>query len=942
MKRTERNGSYPANVLLYLRRGSNLGLPPRDPVHLPPGFGRAFLVTTLREGRPASLSVQCSSVSLRTRHLAFSLLMLLLPATELWAAGDVNTRYAAALRSHAAGHTEQALEELSALAQEVPASVPVHRALALVALECGEDRATQWKTRLWRRLRRTRRDVGASVGRAVLLQAEGRRSQAHNLLLSALTSGARHPLLVPLLVETSPDRRGLAGWMAARARVLPRDSAFAALRVRYLFAIGQAREAGRLLESSLLVYPQDPDLLSLGADWARANGAEREAARLAALATGLLARTSEVPEVMVPRRLKLARALIAGARLDQARALLGALGPLVSINDPHAFEAGRLVVEGELALARDEPFRALALLRQARPLPPAWSEAALSVESRAWASLELAPETLAGPEKPAAMGPGLADRAVALASLLRTNAAAQHPSRETFARLAQRLEDAGLRVRAARLAILEAFLGGDSPASRERLARALSVEDGREARGPSALMTVASRVVLAGWAAGRREHSAVLEATSIAQGKRSGAPGDLLATLHLLAARAAFSLGRHRLASEMVREGLLDLQEADMSEVTTPPEFLVIQRAFGDPSTDLPGIAFAAALATGGNRSLAAAKLVRNLGRAARSWSTSGASWPDQLGEITRSIGEHACLVVATPEPLAPALALTMKRAPVTASRAEIVQTAPCRDATVVYWLGPAAPLGGLHPHSSDRQVLVRLVAPLPLLEKGMPTSEELTTREVGPGLDRPLRRAVQSTVPESKGDSPGISRAVLRLEESWPVFHGAGVASSRTPLASGWLVPHGLNARGWIGPQDIPGVTPANGAGLVAVGLKMIVTHPGAEKGAWLISEEALASGHPWVLLSRQPLTFRQRTRLIARLPYWRKDPLGEALRLCRGDRELAERLTLWASPGTLPPPSKSEWLWFLLSGGAALLAAFTFVLWRFRRRSRRSRERH
>ncbi len=876
---------------------------------------------------------------MRIRYRAQPLLVLAVLLSVVAApafADDSTARYVEAIHLHNAGKPDAALEALEQLASEVPASIPVHRALALVALERGKEQTAAVKTKLWRRLRRTRRDVGASVGRAIILNAEGRKREAHTLLISALTCGARHPLLVALLAETSYDPAGFTKWLDARARALGRDSAFAALRVRYLLSQDQTQKAQALLKTSIARYPQDPDLLALHAEWLRADGRANLAARQAALAVGLLAGRHTVPELRVPRRLKLARALIAGGELGEARALLGALGPLASLEGDRAFEPVRHVVEAELALALHEPLRAIALLENAHALPPDWQEAARSIRARARVSTGLGPAEDTASETTLPRGMALADRSITLASRVRDQPGPEQ--REKVERLSDALFQAGLTHRAAHLSVLAVFLRGDSDPARQQLRAILAHPVGEDPEQPSAVMVTAASLIKAGWAARRGDHESVLEAARLSTSTRSASPGRLLATLRLLASRAAFYAGDFEETMDFVREGLLDLQEADMSPLATPVELIPVEEAFGDASTELPGIAFAAELAHGVSPARAGSNLLRNLSRATRSWSTLGTSWSGRLDEVLSLIGAKACLVLATPEALAPALAVRPGMDPATAPRAEILESEPCGNARTIYWLGPAAPPGGLSPAPGDERILLRLVAPTPISRRGIPYDGELSIREVGPGLDGPLRRSVESALERVESSPQGISRAVARLDETWPVFHGTGIASSRSPLSSGWLVPESMNSRGWLGPEDLSACTPTNGSGLVAVGLTTLpAPATRAEKGAWLLAEEALASGHPWALLSRHPLSEALRLRLIDSLPDWREAPLEEVLRTIREDPELAEALTLWTTPGVLEEPKvRVLWPWFAT---AAVILFATAAFWRRRRLRSRSR---
>ncbi|RMG44178.1 MAG: hypothetical protein D6718_10580, partial [Acidobacteria bacterium] len=301
-------------------------------------------------------------------------------------ADDRVARYAEASRQARAGQIERALESFDALARDFPAWVPASRGLGLVAASAGEELAETWRGRLRERVRRLRRDIAASVALAVLEKAAGHREEAHRLLLTAVTAGARSPLLVPLLLETSEDPAGLAGWFALRASVLPGDSAFEAMRARLLLAEGRTAEADRIVRASLQRHPDDPELLSLGARIARAKGDLSAACERAGLAAGLLPPV-EVPEIRIPRRLWLARALIACGRTEPARGLLAGLGPMATPPGSPVPAEGAAVVRAELELATGEPVKALARLPQAPAADPFWSEAARAVRLEALAAI---------------------------------------------------------------------------------------------------------------------------------------------------------------------------------------------------------------------------------------------------------------------------------------------------------------------------------------------------------------------------------------------------------------------------------------------------------------------------------------------------------------------------------------------------------------------------
>ncbi|UCF69089.1 MAG: hypothetical protein JSV80_07340, partial [Acidobacteriota bacterium] len=299
------------------------------------------------------------------RRVLFAFVVLMASVSGVGAQGpreQLVERYVQACRLARAGSLQPALEQFDALARENPAWIPAHRALALTALAAGGAVEERWRADFSARVRRLRRDVGASVGLAVLLRARGEKAQAHQLLLSSVMAGARSTLLVPLLVDTSADPNGLGSWFALRAGVLPIDPAFATMRARLLLDSGQIAQARRVIDEALEQSPDYAGLLALRAELLTAAGAEAAACEPAALASGLLLNVVAVPEIRIPRRLALTRSFIACDRLDEARTMLASVGPAVSPpgeRDPVALVR---VVRAELALARGELLEALTLL----------------------------------------------------------------------------------------------------------------------------------------------------------------------------------------------------------------------------------------------------------------------------------------------------------------------------------------------------------------------------------------------------------------------------------------------------------------------------------------------------------------------------------------------------------------------------------------------------
>ncbi len=872
-------------------------------------------------------------MTLRRALFALSLTIILLTA-GLTAAAEGNAgQYAEALRAHLAGDTERALAELERLAGESPADVPVHRAIALLAIDAGEDTTKDWNNRFWRRLRRTRRDVGASVGRAILLAHGGRRREAHSLLTSALTSGARHPLLAPHLVETSSDPAGLGRFLAARARVLGRDAPFAALRVRVLYEIGDIAAAGSLLEDAIERYPEHPDLLALHAMWLRAAGRERHAGEQASHALGLLGLEETVPELRIARRLGIARALAAAGLVDDADKVLRTLGPILALGpERQALREGRRVVAAEIALANNEPLVCLGILREHPPAGPAWNEAAEAVAVRARAALGYpsAPEV---PPGALPKGLALADRATRLTVEFTEDEAKNRELSRHLGELAAELRRQALTPRSERVAIAGAFLAGDLDALRA-LVPEPSGEDSDERR-PSPELRAAAALAIAQSARSRGDDAAALTAAQLSPLAISGAPGRLLAALRLCAARAALSLGRFEEAKSLVHEGLLDIQEADMVAASTPPELEGLLRRVGDPATRLPGVAFAASLAEDEPLATAGGTLLRNLGRAARTWSILATSWPGDLDAVARALPEASCLVVASPLEEAPALVLSPRHAATAPPLAEALSSPGCANARVVYWTGPAAPTGGLSAAEGDPRLLVRVVGPEAPLDTPPALEDAARPWPVGAGEPRALRVVAEEVADAESLRLHALPDVAGPGELQWPIFGGAGVASSDAPLASGWLLGGRRGTEsGWLGVESIASVLEEAGLPLVALG---VATRPGgleAEKGAWVISEAAMSAGAPWALISRVPLEDEEYGVVFERIDDFADNPLDAAGALAAKRPEIARKLTLWSAPGRLP--AQREWPLLELTIAASALVLLG-ALWRMRLLSRR-----
>jgi len=633
--------------------------------------------------------------------------------------------YASALSQAEAGQWPEALAELGELAEAVPASVPVHRALALTALAAGEETASEWSGRFHQRLRRSRRDVGASVGRAILLAAEDRVREAHSLLSSATLSGARHPLLVPLLIETSPDPDGLPDWARRRARALGDDPDFEAFRVRILMETGRTDQAAAIVENTLKRHPQNGDLLALSTLISWASGREQRACEQATLALGFLDDRAEVPDVRVPRRAWLARALIACGRTGDAQTVISSMSPVTVPPGADRLEPVLRAVTAELALAQGRLVESLTISRsrEIAPPPPApWDETLRSITVRARAAAGLPVDFQDLLPAPGNSHPiTLADRALALATL----AASPHTwnqgvplTAEPFARLSRLTLANGLDVRGVRLGLLARLLQHDAgPEEDGRGLDDLLAIVGSQQGQTSISLAAAARIVRTRGAFLAKDGNAVLELTDVPAIERAGAPGALLAPLRIARAQACLEAGRAELATEAVDEGLLDLQSADLEDERLPEEFLAFSQAFGDPGLVLPGYALRAGLARGDDPDAAAAGYLEALDRTARTWSILGLPGTRSPRSLADHLPADGCLLLAPPDFSATGRTNLLVRlapgAPAAVGKTKsVLASAPCGQASTVFWLGPGRPPGGLT--LAPGKVLVRWIGPRP------------------------------------------------------------------------------------------------------------------------------------------------------------------------------------------------------------------------------------
>lgn len=886
------------------------------------------------------------------RRIAATLALLLVLIHTPAAAQDVTaTAYASALARAEAGQWPEALDELGDLAEAVPASVPVHRALALTALAAGEETASEWNDRFYQRLRRSRRDVGASVGRAILLAAEDRVREAHSLLSSAILSGARHPLLVPLLIETSPDPGGLPDWARRRARALGDDPDFEAFRVRILMETGRTDQAAEIVEDTFKRHPQNGDLLALSTLISWASGRERRACEQATLALGFLDDREEVPDVRVPRRAWLARALVACGRTGDAQTVISSMSPLAVPPGAARLEPVLRAVTAELALAQGRLVESLTVARERdvpAPPPAPWDETLRSVTVRARAAAGLPVDFQDLLPAPGNTHPiTLADRALALATV----AAFPHTWNQgvpltsaPFTRLSRLTLANGLDVRGVRLGLLARLLEHDehdeeAGRSLDDLLAVIGDNEGHT----SISLAAAARIVRTRSAFRAGDGDGVLELTEVPTVQRAGAPGALLAPLRIARARAALAAGRAQMAREAVEEGLLDLQSADLENDRLPDELLAFGQAFGDPGLVLPGYALRAALAHGADPNAATASYLEALDRTARTWSILGLPGTRSPGSLADQLPEAGCLLLGPPDVSTSGrtdllVRLSPGRPAEIGPSKELLATAPCAQASTVFWLGPGRPPGGLT--LAPGKVLVRWIGPRPAKareEREPPTvsAPDVGPAWLGPGPDRPLRRTVESIVGQEAADRQpdALDVAQVRLY-GWPLHVGAGLASSSAPLASGWLVPPGAESElGWLTPEAMPAPRrPAEDGspvpGLVALGLEATPDATNSERGLWLLAEAAIDSGWEWALLSRRPLTDRELRELEGTWPDWRRDPVSAARQLAERQPELAGALTLWSAPGRLPL-ERTRW-WLLLALAGAVVAGTVLLLTR------------
>ncbi len=886
-------------------------------------------------------------MSVRRPQVVFAL-ALILSATasgRAHAQSSLLDDYIAAAQLARGGQVETACDRLGALAAEHPSSVAVHRAWGMLAVPA--QRAGTVEPLLRARALRGGSDWAAQVGLAALLAARGRKAEAWRFLSGAVASGERDPLIVPLLLETAPGTEAALRFIDAEIARHPRDGLLAALAVRTALAAGRIVEARRTLEAALERGVEHQELSLQHAILLRAAGRERAACDEATLVGSVVGPELEVPELRVPRRVALARILIACGRTEPARRVLAALGPAVSFPGEVPLRPLARAAEAEWALSREDPLGALALLDETPGLDevPAVREYALAVRAGAFALLGAIPAAV----REASLGAlpdglALADRSAALAAIAGDGGPPATDLVPALERLAARLEDEGFAERAARVRTLAAWrlADDDPPGARRELRLAQALIAGRE---EPAQLALAATLVEARMARRAGDPAAALRVLEFGPLETAGVPGALLAAARVEAAQAALVSSDPERARAQAREGMLDVQEAARGGPQPAAEARALAGNPSERAVELAGLLFRAVLALGREPRDAAGTFVHNLGRAARSWSLLEAPWPDDLAKLAPSIPRGSCAVFAALGEAAPALAVGYRGEFEVTTPGAAFAAAPCAGASTIYWAGPAPAKGGLSPAPGDQRLFLRWISPVPQGE-GFPTSlpddGDEPAPTVGPGPDRPLRQLVEALAeaPPPPGSAaaaaPGAAGSSL---VRWPVFAGAGLAPARAPLSAGWLVPPGyLRSTGWLGPESIQTISPTRGPGLIAVGLRAMPGAGAPESGLSVLADSALQAGWRWALLARAPLAAEEVEALRARLSAWSSNPYKESRRLARSAPATAAKLTLWTVPSRRSArdiAARTFGRTLALLGAASIVSA---LLWAVALRRRRS----
>lgn len=850
----------------------------------------------------------------------FAALFLLttLPAPPAAAQSRLVDEYVAAVQLARAGQTEQALQRLAGLVRQNPTSVPLHRALAVVASRTRQ--ASAWEQTFQQRLSRSPRDRCAEVGLAVLRAERGAKGDAHRLLRAALEAGERDPLLAGLLLETAASRENLTAWLSRQGQARPRDPLLSWIHASVLLSLDRAGEARRVIVETLSRGQEHPDLLTLHAAILRAAGEEKEACREAALAAEELGAGLEFPETRVPRHTGLARALIACGRLEAARRLLSNIGPQVTLPGETPLRPLVRAAEAELALARGDLVDALTQSSEglAGTAPGSPAEETLravrvGAQVRLGTPVEDREALLAAPLPE---GLALADRAVALSALALSEPVPAKELVPLLSRLSLKLQQQTLGARASRLELLQGFLlaGSDPEGSRRSADRGARLALRAEVPAASAAAVLVKMKQAAPHGPLR-----VLAAAEVGPVQLAGSPGALLAAVRVEVARAALAAGQSARAIAAARQGFLDLQEADRSGVEPPAEYRGLAKDPSDLAIELAGLGFRGRIAAEVPLEDAARGFLQDLGRAARGWSQVEVPWPDSLEGLIAGVPKKSCLVVAAIGEAAPALVVNNSGAVGVTTPAQACAHAACAGQRAILWAGPAAAPGGLSCREGDDRALVRLVSPSPLRQsfpEPAPTDPG-SLAVVGPGGDRPLRRLLERI----SGPSPANESA--DLASRWPAYAGAGLSSSHHPLSSGWLVPPEVQGgSGWLGPEALPLLSPVRGPGCIAAGLRVMPGKGEPEKGSWVLAEAALQAGWRFALLSREPLGAEDLAWLRGRGDGWRASPVNEARRTNRKNPALAARLTLWTLPGKLEAKGSAGGAWRWVAGSAILAA--------------------
>ena len=836
-------------------------------------------------------------------------LALILSATapgRVLAQSSLLDDYIAAAQLARGGQVDAACDRLAVLAAEHPASVAVHRAWG--ALAVAARRTATVEPLLRTRAERGRSDWAAQVGLAALLAARGRKAEAWRYLSGAVASGERDPLIVPLLLDSAAGPDAALRFVEAEMAKHPRDALLAALAVRTALAAARVVDARRMLDAALERGVEHQELALQQAILLRAAGREREACEEATLVGSVVGPELEVPELRVPRRVALARILLACGRTEPARRVLATLGPAVSFPGELPLRPLARSAEAESALAREDPLGALALLDETPGLDevPAVREYALAVRAGAFAVLgEIPAGVLEAARGALPDGLALADRSAALAAIAAGSAPSGVELLTLLDRLAERLEGAGFTERAVRVRTLAAWRlsVADPPGARRELRRAQALLAGRE---DSAQLALAAALVEARMARRADDPAAALRILELSPLGTVGVPGALLAAARVEAAHAALATGDAERARALSREGMLDVQEAARGGLQPAAEARPLAGAPAERAVELAGLLFRAAVGLGREPGAAAGAFVHNLGRAARSWSLLEAPWPDDLAKLAPSIPRDGCAVFAALGEAAPALAVGAGGRFEVSTPGAAFSTAPCAAASAIYWAGPAPAPGGLAPAPGDRRLLLRWICPVPQGEgfpAALPDDGDDPAPAIGPGPERPLRLLVEGLagapepIASAPGPAPGAAGSGMTR---WPVFAGAGLAPAHAPLSAGWLVPPGyLSSTGWLGPESIQTISPARGPGLIALGLRAMPEGRSPESGLSVLADSALQAGWRWALLARAPLAPDEVEAIRARLAAWSSNPYRESRRLAKASPTTAAKLTLWTVPG-------------------------------------------